>query len=182
MVTRISVLWRRAMPNIHHQFQIRAPMLAVFDAFTTPEGLNSWWTLEAGGEPELDSQYRLYFGPEYDWLAKVIHIHRSDQLTWSPVHALEDWMPTQFGFTLYESGLFTGVRFSHTGWVSENDHFAVTNFCWGQLLNGLKSYLEHGVVIPFANRNESNCEANHQLNSARLASKISVDPRINTKD
>ncbi len=58
------------MPDIYHQFNVRGSRVSVFDAFTTPEGLNSWWTLESAGQPSVDKQYRLYFGPEYDWLAK----------------------------------------------------------------------------------------------------------------
>ena len=140
------------MTDIYHQLQIAAPMQSVFDAFTSPVGLDSWWTLQSQGQPIYDSLYRLYFGPEYDWLARVVHVHGNSALTWSPVRAMEDWMPTSFGFELSTSEQFTVVRFHHRGWESVSDHFAITNYCWGQLLNGLKNYVENGVIIPFDKR------------------------------
>ncbi|MFO0940529.1 MAG: hypothetical protein U0930_07150 [Pirellulales bacterium] len=45
------------------------------------------------------------------------------------------------------------MRFFHVDWESTSDHFAITNYCWGQLLKGLKDYVENGSVIPFENRN-----------------------------
>lgn len=141
------------MAEIHHQFQIAAPVPAVFDAFTTPKGLDSWWTLQSEGQPVRDSLYRLYFGPEYDWKARVLNAEINRSLTWSIVQAMADWMPTSFGFTLSPKGQSTSVRFFHIGWETANEHFAITNFCWGQLLNGLKNYVENGFVVPFENRN-----------------------------
>jgi len=141
------------MPDIYHQFEIRGNREAVFDAIAKAEGLNSWWTLEAGGEPVLGSEYRFYFGPEYDWLAKVVEVRSGHEIRWSLVRAMDDWLPTTFGFELADAEQGTTVRFSHTGWTSEGEHFAITSFCWGQLLNGLKNYVENGVVIPFEKRN-----------------------------
>lgn len=141
------------MPDILHQFQVAAPVQAVFDAFATPSGLDSWWTLQSEGQPTRDSLYRLYFGPEYDWLARVVHVHSNKELTWKTVRAMEDWLPTSFGFKLTEVGKFTSVHFFHTAWQSASEHFAITNYCWGQLLRGLKDYVENGVVIPFEQRN-----------------------------
>ncbi len=141
------------MPDILHQFPISVPSASVFKAFTSPVGLNAWWTLEADGIPERDSIYHLYFGPQYDWQAKVTHVVADRELTWSVVRAMEDWMPTRFGFALASTDGGTCVRFFHSGWKVASDHFAVTNFCWGQLLMGLKIYLESGRVIPFEQRN-----------------------------
>ncbi|MFO0940528.1 MAG: hypothetical protein U0930_07145 [Pirellulales bacterium] len=84
-----SIEWI-TMPDIHHQFPVAAPMQAVFDAFTTPAGLDSWWTLQSEGLPVSNSLYRLYFGPEYDWLAQVIHLEGNTQMTWRPVRSMED--------------------------------------------------------------------------------------------
>jgi len=59
------------MSDIFQDLPINAPLGIVFRALSTPEGLDSWWTERSGGEPALNAQYDLHFGPEYHWLAKV---------------------------------------------------------------------------------------------------------------
>lgn len=67
------------MAKILHQFVIEAPAEKVFEAFCTPQGLDSWWTLQSAGKPEMGR--------------------------------------------------------------------------WGQLLAGLKNYVETGAIVPFEKRN-----------------------------
>ena len=47
------------MPEIIHEFSIRAPQEAVFQMFATPVGLEKWWTKESDGEPRVGAAYRL---------------------------------------------------------------------------------------------------------------------------
>jgi uncharacterized protein YndB with AHSA1/START domain len=150
----ISTLYKvQAMPSILHQFEIQSEPEMVFDAFSSPAGLNAWWTLESDGKPELNETYRFFFGPEYDWRAVVAHLVPGRELIWKVTQAMDDWMPTSFGFRLRQSAVGTTVDFFHIDWAEANDHFAITTFCWGQLLQGLKGFVEHGTVIPFEKRN-----------------------------
>jgi uncharacterized protein YndB with AHSA1/START domain len=141
------------MFDIHHNFIVKAPARSVFDAFCTPGGLDSWWTLKSEGKPTLDFLYTFYFGPEYDWRAKVIHVVPGKELTWKMVKTMDDWQGTKVGFQLSENAGITQVHFFHLGWREASEHFGITNYCWGQLLNGLKKYVEEGIVIPHALRN-----------------------------
>ncbi len=141
------------MPDIHHQFQIKSEPGKVFQALSSPTGLNAWWTLESTGIPQLSETYRFYFGPEFDWRAVVTHIVPGTELTWRMTQAMDDWMPTSFGFRLSASAQGTTVDFFHTDWAETSDHFKIACFCWGQLLQGLKDYVEKGTIIPFENRN-----------------------------
>ena len=59
------------MPDILLDLPINAPPAAVFAAVSTPEGLDEWWTLESAGIDEPGAEYRLGFGPGYDWRARV---------------------------------------------------------------------------------------------------------------
>lgn len=65
----------------------------------------------------------------------------------------KDWKSTTFGITLEDSKTGTLVKFSHLGWETCNSEFRNTSFCWAILLNGLKNYLEKGIIIPFDERN-----------------------------
>lgn len=139
--------------NIYHDLVIKSTLKEVFDAVSKPEHLNNWWTLKCTGTPELNAEYNFYFAPEYDWYGKVI--------TCQPNHAFyikmkktndEDWNPTTFGFNLEQIKEGVQVRFFHIDWPLCNHHFRHSSFCWALLLNGLKNYLEKGVVIPFKDR------------------------------
>lgn len=141
------------MPDIHHIFPVKATPQRVFEGFCLPANLDNWWPLRSAGTPKLDDVYTFYFGPEYDWRAKVTHLVPGQALTWTMTQAMPDWIGTQVGFTLKEINGVTQVSFFHKGWAEASEHFGITTFCWGYLLNGLKNYLEHGVVIPHHLRN-----------------------------
>ena len=53
-----------AMADILQDFPINASRARVFEMFTTPRGLDGWWTLKSAGEPVEGSEYSLFFGPE----------------------------------------------------------------------------------------------------------------------
>jgi uncharacterized protein YndB with AHSA1/START domain len=59
------------MPDIIQEFFVKATPERVFAMFSTPEGLDRWWTKESSGSALLGSEYRLFFEPGYDWHAKV---------------------------------------------------------------------------------------------------------------
>lgn len=141
------------MPDIHHNFIIKSKADKVFEAFCTPAGLDSWWTLRSAGKPQMGDIYTFYFGPEYDWRAEVTLSRPNKALTWRMKDAMKDWMGTQVGFQLTERKDETSVAFFHKGWAEANEHFGITTYCWAMLLKGLKDYVEQGIVIPHALRN-----------------------------
>jgi uncharacterized protein YndB with AHSA1/START domain len=141
------------MPDIYHQFIVKAPTQKVFDAFCVPKHLNQWWPLRSTGKPESNERYNFFFGEEYDWYAQVKEVQAGKSLTWHMQDVMEDWKDTEVGFTLTETETGTKVDFFHKHWKEANDHYCISNFCWGQLLQGMKDYVESGKVIPFEKRN-----------------------------
>ncbi|MGH1436187.1 MAG: SRPBCC family protein [Lewinella sp.] len=133
------------MPSIHHLLTINAPAERVFEAITTPDGLCSWWTTKAAGQPSLDAEYQFFFSKDYDWRAKVVEVTPPSQISWQMTNADTDWTPTQLHFQLTEGedGMTT-VRFAHTSWEKINDHFRRTSFCWATYLETLRKVLEKG--------------------------------------
>ena len=59
------------MADILHNFPIKASPRRVFEAISTPQGLDSWWTKDSEAAPAKNAEYKLGFGPGYDWLAYV---------------------------------------------------------------------------------------------------------------
>lgn len=138
--------------SIYHNLIIKTSVKEVFDAISLPEHLNNWWPLHSSGKPEMDCMYNLNFTDQYNWYGKVVECEPNKTFFIKMTESDVDWNPTTFGFRLEERENHTYVRFSHTGWPKENDHFKFSSYCWAMLLNGLKNYLEKGIVVPFEER------------------------------
>ena len=126
------------MPDIHHQFIVKGSVQKVFDVFCVPEHLNNWWPLRSSGKPELNEAYNFFFGEKYDWYARVKEVQPGKSLTWRMQEVMDDWKDTEVGFELTEINGGTKIAFFHKHWKEVNDHYCISNFCWGQLLQGLK--------------------------------------------
>jgi uncharacterized protein YndB with AHSA1/START domain len=140
------------MPDILQEFPIKAPVNQVFQAVSTPEGLDRWWTKRSAGEPREGSEYELWFGPEYDWRARVSRCVPDSELELEMTRADADWTGSRVGFRLEDQGGTTLVRFYHTGWPSANEHYRISCHCWALYLRILRRYLEHDEVVPYEDR------------------------------
>jgi uncharacterized protein YndB with AHSA1/START domain len=143
------------MPDIVHQFPIEAPVARVFDAVSTPTGLDAWWTLRCAGTPGLDATYELYFGPEYDWRAVVSRFVNHREFELDIIEASPDWIGTRVGFVLTEKDGVTTVRFHHNGWTEKSEHFCISSFCWASYLRLLRRYVEQGEIVAYAERDDA---------------------------
>ena len=140
------------MADIHQHFPIKANAGRVFEALSTPAGLNSWWTESCSGEPEPGAEYNFGFGPGYDWRAKVSKCVPDTEFEFELIKADSDWQGTRLGFLLDERGGVTQVQFHHTGWPESNEHYRVSCYCWSMYLRLLKRYVEFGEVVPYETR------------------------------
>lgn len=139
--------------NIYHNLTIKSSANQLFEAITTPEGLINWWPLKCSGEPEEGAEYRFYFGPEYDWNAEVVTCKPDHYFRLKMTKSDPDWDASHLEFTLDQKEDEVMLKFAHRNWPEDNDHFKHSSYCWALLLNGLKNYVEKGIVIPFENRN-----------------------------
>ena len=142
------------MPDILHDFPVFAAAQAVFDGVSTGPGLAQWWTERSAGTPTLGAEYALWFGPEYDWVGKVTQCVPLQRFELEITKADADWKGTKVGFELSPIDGGTQVRFHHTGWPKNNEHYRVSCYCWAMYLRILKRYLEHGEAVPYEKRLE----------------------------
>jgi uncharacterized protein YndB with AHSA1/START domain len=140
------------VPDILHDFPIKAPLDVVFRAVSTPEGLDAWWTKESKGVPRDGEEYELSFGPPYDWRARVTRCVPRSEFELEMVHADDDWIGTRVGVRLEERGDLTWVQFHHVGWPSANEHYRISCNCWALYLRVLRRHLEHGESVPYESR------------------------------
>lgn len=138
--------------SIYHDLEIKGSIEKIFESITKPEHLINWWPLKCSGIPKENEEYNFYFTPEYDWYGKVVQLENNKSFHISMTSSDADWDPTTFGFDLMQKKEQVLVKFSHIGWPECNDHFRRSSYCWAMLLNGLKNYVEKGIVIPFEER------------------------------
>ena len=104
------------MPDIFHDFVIKAPAQKVFQAVSTPQGLDAWWTKRSSGEPKRGAEYELWFGPGFDWRAVVSRFVPAAEFELEMTKADEDWLGTRVAVDLEQKEGLTQVRFRHSGW------------------------------------------------------------------
>ena len=141
------------MPHsIHHDLEIKESASKVFQAVSEPKHLVNWWPQKCSGILKENEEYNFFFTPEYDWYGKVLKCEKNKSFHIKMTKADIDWNPTSFGFDLEQKNDTTLVKFWHIGWPECNAHFRRSSFCWAMLLNGLKNYVERGIIIPFEER------------------------------
>src|SRR5690349_15235665 len=125
------------MADILHDFTIAASPEPIFEAISTPQGLDAWWTLHC----EIrGADYALDFGPGYHWRAQVAHCRAPLHIGWTFMVADEDWTGTDLSFALEPTEQGTAVRFAHTGWLEANAHYRISSYCWAMYLRLLKRF------------------------------------------
>lgn len=140
------------MPDIYHDFYIEAAAERVFQAVSSPAGLDQWWTKRSSGEQKEGGLYELWFGPEYDWRGRVTTWMPNSDFELEISHADKDWNGTRVGFHMEEQNGSTTVRFHHLGWPEANEHYRISCYCWAMYLRILRRYLEHGEMVSYENR------------------------------
>lgn len=140
------------MPDITLDFPIAAPPAAVFDAVSTPAGLDQWWTTRSAGTPSSGAVYDLWFDPDFHWRAEVVRYAPPHEIAYRMIQSDDDWAPTTLTIQLEPRDGGTWVRFRHAGWPEENEHFRVSCNCWALYLRVLRRWIEHGEEVPYAER------------------------------
>ncbi|WP_335966570.1 SRPBCC domain-containing protein [Galbibacter sp. PAP.153] len=124
----------------------------VFKGISQPDQLNNWWTKKCTGTPKMGEVYNFYFSEEYNWFGEVTACIPAKSLEITITQADLDWNGTVLDYKLAEEKGKVLLSFMHRMWKTDNKHFRISSFCWAMLLNGLKNYLEKGVIVPFKNR------------------------------
>lgn len=140
------------MPDIFHDFTIAAKRGAVFEAITTPRGLDEWSTKTSSGEPRAGAIYELGFGPGFDWRARVTDVVPNETFELQVIKADDDWTDTRVRFDLGPGSGVTPVHFRHVGWPTNNDLYRVSSYCWAMYLRILRRYLEYGEHVAYEKR------------------------------
>ena len=140
------------MPDILHDFPVFAPTERVFEAVTTPTGLNAWWSKTSSGEPIERAVYELGFGEDHQWRAMVTVARPDAEFELQLIDADDDWQGSRVGFVLSARPDRTAVHFYHKGWPTDNEHYRTSCYCWAMYLRIMKRYVELGERVAYENR------------------------------
>lgn len=140
------------MPDIYHDFPIGTDPRRVFEALSSPAGLDQWWTKSSAGTAKVGAEFELGFGPGYEWRARVSQCVPETRFELEMTRADADWKGTRVSFELVATNGGTQLRFRHSGWPVLNEHYRISSYCWAMYLRVLRRYLEHGEQVAYEQR------------------------------
>lgn len=140
------------MADIYHHFPVNGSVERVYDAISTPMGINIWWSRNAKGVAAPGNIYELDFGPGYIWQAQVSRCLPPFEFELTLTDADPEWVGTKIGFLLADKDDATQVSFYHSGWTEIGEHFRISNYCWAMYLRLMKRYVEFGETVAYQDR------------------------------
>lgn len=139
------------MSDLRHGIWIDAAPEDVFEAVSSSEGLQRWWTpnVQAQGPEDL-ARYTVRFDEgTVEATFETEDRRPPDRLVLECVDGIEDWIETRLVFELEPADEGTFLSFDHAGWTEQDWYFRACNSTWGHLMFALKRACEEGVSEPF---------------------------------
>jgi uncharacterized protein YndB with AHSA1/START domain len=130
------------MAIIYHQILIKAVRSKIYEAITTQGGISRWWTADCVVKPEVGFINEFRIGTQAHYKMKVIHLQSGYSVEWKCLNQHDDWSGTQLSFHLADKGEHTCLDFKQTGFSSESEAYASSNYQWARHLTLLKEYCE----------------------------------------
>jgi uncharacterized protein YndB with AHSA1/START domain len=141
------------MVDILHRVGITASQDAVYQALTTTEGLEGWWTSDVRGDADAGGvvQFRFRFddSPDPDGFdMSVLEAKPAERVLWEVVDGPGEWIGTQISWDLRTEGDYTIIMFAHRGWREPLEFMHHCSTKWATFLVSLKAYVETGKGAP----------------------------------
>jgi len=138
------------MATIQHIFHIDASFEEVYNAISTIQGIQNWWTTNTSGEEALNGTILVRFGKNGGMDFKVIENSPSKSYKWKTTDGHPEWIDTEIHFELDENDNKVRVTFTHSGWKEATPFMSQCNFSWARYMISLRNYLEKGQGEPYS--------------------------------
>jgi len=135
--------------HIRHIITIECPTDIVYNALTTKQGIQGWWTVDTVIESKVGTTVEFIFGDRYHNKMKITDLQPNRRVAWYCNQGDPEWIGTDFTFHLEDQGEQTLLRFGQNNWRAPTDFYAYCHFQWGQYMISLKNYCETGTGKPF---------------------------------
>jgi uncharacterized protein YndB with AHSA1/START domain len=139
------------MATILLRVPVDAGPSSVFDALTTTEGVNGWWSNHTEGPSGTGSTMKVSFPDApitFDF--SVTEEVPDERVRWRCEAGPPEWVGTDVTFDIdTDDEGATSVLFEHDGWATTNESFPFIAYSWAQILPRLKKLAETGERSPF---------------------------------
>jgi uncharacterized protein YndB with AHSA1/START domain len=136
--------------NIKHLLSISASIQSVYEALTTSMGIRNWWTDNADLDETIGGNgiFRFHYEHTVETVVEIIQLKKF-LICW---RVLTSFRPEQEGtiimFQLHPQKSHIMLHFSQSGFVAEDETYAMMNTGWAYYLVSLKQYVETGKGAP----------------------------------
>jgi uncharacterized protein YndB with AHSA1/START domain len=139
--------------SYHEEMRFTVPPEALFDAFTTLEGIAGWWTAQVSGSGTEGGELTLGF-PNSDGPRVVLHVdtaERAHSIVWKvkavpPLPSWEEWAGTRIVVRLRAGdGGGTIMDFEHEGLAPHLRCYDTCSRGWHHGLASLRTYVDTGI-------------------------------------
>ena len=138
------------MFDILHQTTIEATPAEVFEALTTKEGIQSWWSVHTEATPSTDHINVAFDNNTVVFKLRVSELVPNEKVVWTVEGGPPTWPGTKISWQLSSGETGTGVAFSHGAFPEMSDGYAMVNYSWGWFITSLSFYLKQGAGMPYA--------------------------------
>jgi uncharacterized protein YndB with AHSA1/START domain len=141
--------------DILHKVGIKSASLdEVYEALTTKDGLEGWWTNDTQGDGKVGGVLQFHFQLKVGAGAidmKVLELQPARSVLWQVVAGPEEWIGTKVSWELRQEGDWIIVLFKHQGWKEAVEFMHHCSTKWAVFLLSLKALLETGKGAPNPN-------------------------------
>lgn len=139
------------MKKIIHVAKIKKPLVQVFRAISTQQGLSSWWSAGVKAEvAHVGGIVHFTFMGDFNPDMEIVALNEPSLLRWKCVGGHDNWKGNEFEFRLSEPDGVTQLMFLQDYSRELDDvQYGVYNFNWGYYLQSLVEYCEEGKGRPF---------------------------------
>jgi uncharacterized protein YndB with AHSA1/START domain len=130
-----------------HEISVSASPSKVFDAWTTKQGLEAWWTARVVVPRAPGEHYVFGFdGGNVEFHFRAVEEVAGVRIRWTGIAGPKmpaEWIDTEIDVRLSarnDGG--TRMQFGHKNWRSIDGGYCICNTTWGELMYRLRDFCE----------------------------------------
>ena len=131
------------MIPIKHLFHINSPVEEVFNAINDIDSLRAWYTTKVEGGKHLSDRITFTYG-QMKMDVQITDLLTNQRIQWTCIEKDSPFEHHVFTFDLDSNEEKTRVRFSHKGFIAQDDTYANLNYSWGKYLESLRQFCQTG--------------------------------------
>ena len=134
--------------KIYHVCHVNGDQKQVFEALTTVEKLQQWWTTDVTGDASMNG--RITFGfPNMEIEMRVAAQLEGQKVVWVVERGPDDWLGSEITFSLDQNDGKTRIRFTHDNWEKQDEFYAQCSFSWAKYMMSIRDLIETGAGKPY---------------------------------